>query len=121
MIEFAHLHINNNNLKYIEAANGILLTTTSKSFFAVDVSYHKCCFYNFHSLWWASNNSINNESEQNNSNDYTLLYKLVEHHIINKHNIYSISQLCSFYRNMTNTKIRSIDLKKNYKKNSKKT
>ena len=55
LIEFAHLHINNNNLKYIEAANKMLLTNTSKSFFAADVSYHKCCFYNFRSSWWASN------------------------------------------------------------------
>ena len=44
LIEFAHVHINNNNL---EAANRILLTNTSKSY--------KCCFYNFHSLWWSSN------------------------------------------------------------------
>ena len=73
LIKFAHLHINNNNLKYIDAANRILLINTSKSFFAADVSYHKCCFYNFRSPWWASNKSINNESEQNNSNDYTLL------------------------------------------------
>ena len=32
LIESAHLHVNNNNLKYIEA-NRILLTNTSKSFF----------------------------------------------------------------------------------------
>ena len=121
LIEFAHLHINNNNLKYIEAANRSLITSTSKYFFVTDVLYHKCCFYNIHSLWWASNKSIKNESEQNNSNDYTLLYEFIEHHIINKHDVYSMSQLCNFYHNMTNTKIRSTDLKKNYKKDSKKS
>ena len=75
LIEFAHLHINNNNLKYTEAANRILLTNTSKLFYAAVVLYYKCC--NFRSPWWASNKSINNESEQNNSIDYTLLYELV--------------------------------------------
>ena len=120
LIEFAHLHINNNNLKYIEAANKILLTNTSKSFFAADVSYHKCCLYNFCSPWWASNKYINNESEQNKFND-ALLFELLEQLIINKHDICTTSQLCSFYHNMTNTKIRGIDVKKNYKKNSKRS
>ena len=34
LLEFAHIHINNSTLKCIEAANRILLTNTSKSFFA---------------------------------------------------------------------------------------
>ena len=94
------------------AANRILLTNTSKSFFGADILYHRCSSYNFRSPWWTSNKSIHNESEQNNSNDYTLLYKLVEYHINNKHDIHTMSQLCSFYHNTTNSKIRSIDLKK---------
>ena len=77
-----------------------------------DVLYHKCCFHNFHSAWWESNKSINNESEQNNS-DYTHFYELVKHHIINKHSIHTVFRLCNFYHNIANTKIRSIDLKKN--------
>ena len=40
-----------------------------------------------------------------------MLDGLVEHRIINKRDIYTISQLCSLYHNM-NTKIRSIDLVK---------
>ena len=35
LIKFAHIHINKNNLKDIEAENIILLTKTSKSSFAV--------------------------------------------------------------------------------------
>ena len=94
----------------MEAANRILLTITLKSFSAADVAYNKCCFYNFPSSSWASNKSISNEWEQKNSNDYTLLYELVKHHAVNKRDIYTMSQLCSFCHNMTNTKIRSIDL-----------
>ena len=70
-------------------------------------------FHNFSSPWRVSNKSINNKSELNNSNDYAMLDGLVEHCIINKSDIYTMSQLCSLYHNMTNKKIRSIDLVKN--------
>ena len=104
MVGFVHVHTSNNSIKYIEATKRISLTNTSKSFFTADILYYKCCFHNFNSPWWASNKYINNESEQNNFNDFTLLWKLVEHHIINEHDIYTKSQLCSLYHHITNTK-----------------
>ena len=109
MIKFAHIYVNSNNLKYIEAANSILLTIQQISF-AADALYHKCCFYNFRSPWCASNKSTNNESKQNNSYDYTQLYTVVR---IGRasHNkqmyLYKMSQLCSFYQNITKIKIRA--------------
>lgn len=93
----------------MEAESRILLTYTSKLFFAADVWYNKCCFHNFRFPWWTSNQSINHESEQNNSNDYALLYELVEYHITDKQDTYAMSQRCSFYHGITNTKIRSVD------------
>ena len=53
---------------------------------------------------------MDNESEQNNFNDYTLLYRLVEHYIINKYDMYTVSQLCTFLSHILTTKIRSVDL-----------
>ena len=119
-MNISYININKNNLKYLGTANRIVLTNTSKSIFVAGALYHKCCFYNFCPTWWASNKSIDNESEQNNSNDYTLLYRLVEHYIINKYDMYTVSQLCTFLSHILTTKIRSIDLLKNYKKNLKK-
>ena len=38
--EFAEIHIKNNNLKYVEGAKRILLTST-KSLLAANVAYHQ--------------------------------------------------------------------------------
>ena len=43
LIEFANIHLQNNNEKYVDGANRILLTVSSKSLFAADVAYHKSC------------------------------------------------------------------------------
>ena len=39
--EYSELHIKNNNAKYIDGANLILLILATKSLLAADVAYHK--------------------------------------------------------------------------------
>ena len=113
LIEFAHIHVDNSNEKYIDGTKRVLLTTISKSLFAADVSYHKPCFDSFRAPHW-KNKKCNDENKPagNRIDDLTLLYDLVEHHIVSKHEIYTMSQLCNYYSKIVNKYIRSIDLKK---------
>ena len=41
--EYSELHIKNNNAKYIDGANWILLTLVARSLLAADVAFHKWC------------------------------------------------------------------------------
>ena len=51
--EFASIHLQNNNKKYVDGANRILLTLNTASLFAANVSYHKSlCYDPFRSPWW---------------------------------------------------------------------
>ena len=50
--EYSELHIKNNNGKYIDGANRILLTLATRSLIVADVAYHKSCYQAFQSKGW---------------------------------------------------------------------
>ena len=50
--EYSELHIKNNNGKYIDGANRILLTLATRSVIVADVAYHKSCYQAFQSKGW---------------------------------------------------------------------
>ena len=47
--EYSELHLKNNNGKYIDGANRILLTLATRSLIVADVAYHKSCYQAFQS------------------------------------------------------------------------
>ena len=57
LIEYAEIHIYNNT-KFKSVGERILLTLSTKSFFAADVGYHKSCYNVFHSPKWNKRKSV---------------------------------------------------------------
>ena len=113
--EYANIHKKTGNKKYVDGANRILLTISSKSLFAADVAYHKSCYDNFRASWWKKNNNEIIEENSNSENKSLIeIYHLIEHHVINKGEIYLMSQLTASYdklRDQNKHTTRSIDLK----------
>ena len=73
----------------------------------------------FRTFWWKT--KLENESTQDfDSKEDPLrkLFRLIQFHIVQTNDIYTLAQLCHFYEEAsaegeTNSTLRSIDLKKN--------
>ena len=116
--EYANIHLQSNNLKYVDGANRILLTLATKSLLAADVAYHKkLCYEPFRSPVWKRAKS-ESEVPLTDSKDDALedIFQLVLVHIVNRHEIYTMSQLKAAYDQIRTDKglsshSRSTDLK----------
>ena len=109
MKEYAEIHLKLDNEKYIDSANRI---------FAADVSYHKSCYDGFRSSWWKAKleNKSTTQVLDNKEDPLHKLFRLIQFHIVQKHEIYTLAQLRHFYEEIsadgeTKSTLRSIDLK----------
>ena len=116
--EYAKIHLKLHNEKYMDSANRIPLVLGTSSLFAADVSYHKSCYDGFRSSWWKT--KLENKSTtrvlDNKEHPLHKLFRLIQYHIVQKHEIYTLTQLRHFYEEIsaegeTKSTLRSIDLK----------
>ena len=73
--------------------------------FAADVSYHKSYYESFRSPCWKRKIENSNTTKDNVHKDNPLyeLFSLVQSHIIDRHEIYTLAQLCNFCQQLTTT------------------
>ena len=107
LIEFAEIHRNRGS-KYKDAAERIILQRATKSLFAANVGLHNACYNNFRSPSWKKGSSAS-KSEAKDDNLEELM-NLVEYLVIERKEIYSLSQFRKYYMDSGQT-IRSIDIK----------
>ena len=120
--EYGEIHLKLDNEKYTDSANRILVVLGTSLLFAADVSYHKSCYDGFRSSWWKT--KLENKSTTqvlDNKEDHPLhkLFRLIQFHIAQKYEIYTLAQLRHFYEEIsaegeTKSTLRSNDLKINY-------
>ena len=119
LIEYANIHLTKKNTKYMDGAQRILLTLSTKSLLAADVGYHKkMCYEPFRSpVWKRVVGSPSTTTSNNDGDDEALceMYHLVEIHIIRRQETYTMTQLKSVYNQIRNdkdfTESRSLELK----------
>ena len=101
LTKFANIHIQNNT-KYKDVAQRILLQQNVSTLFAANASYHKDCYQSFRS-------PCLERSSQKSKSEF---FKLISYHIIERHEIYTLPQLRKAYDEFTKgTRLRSLDLK----------
>ena len=116
--EFAEIHVESNNQKYIDGARRILLTLSTSSLLAADVAYHKkLCYEPFRSPVWKKT------KEKDTGSNYTVeeewafneICQLIEIHILARKEVCSLTQLRNCYDQIRSDKglplSRSIDMK----------
>ncbi len=121
--EFAEIHVQSKNQKYIDWAKRILLTLLTSSLLAADVAYHKKqCYEPFRSPVWKKMRekdlACNNTLEDSTLEDewvFNELCQLIEIHVLVRKEVYSLAQLRNYYDQIRSGRgpclIRSIDLK----------
>ena len=102
----------------------MLLVLGTSSLFAADVSHHKSCYeyFYFRSLCWKKKISNSNRAKDTVHIDNPLyeLFRLIQFHIIDRYETYTLAKLRNFHQYKTTTeeksvKLRSIDLKNKLK------
>ena len=118
MKEFAEIHLKLDNEKYIHSANRILLVLGTSSLFAANVSYQKSRYDGYPSSWWKTKLESKSTTQvlDNKEDPLHKLFRLIQFHIVQKHEIYTLVQLRHFYEEMsaegeTKSMLRSINLK----------
>ena len=116
--EYFEIHLKLDNEKYIDSANRILLVLGTSSLFSADASYHKSYYDGFRSFWWKTKleNKFTTQVLDNNEDPLHELFRLIQFHIVQKHEIYTLSQLPHFYEEIstegeTKSTLHDIDLK----------
>ena len=117
--EFAHIHIENSNEKYVAGAKRILLTLTSKSLLEADVAYHKKeCYEPFRSPVWKrgrKEEALTIADEDKSDTTYEEMLELIKVHIITKKEIYTMNQLTTALNEIRRARgskpARNVDLK----------
>ncbi len=117
LIEYANIHLENQNMKYSDGAKRILLTLSTKSLLAADVAYHKRqCYEPFRSPAWKRVAQTDDKPvATDETNALEDIYQLVLIHIINRGEIYTMAQLKSAYDDILGDRglsCRSTDLKR---------
>ena len=98
LVEYANIHITNNNEKYRDGAKRILLTLSTKTLLAADVGYHKqICYEPFRSPVWKRHEKGGFQSASSDEDGWEEMYQLVNVHIIGRQEIYTMSQLTSAF------------------------
>ena len=116
--EYAEMHLKLDNEKYTDSAKRILLVLGTSSLFAADVSYRKSCYDGFRSSWWKTKleNKSTTQVLDNKEDPLHELFRSIQFHNAQKHEIYTLAQLRHFYEELsaegeTNSTLGSIDLK----------
>ena len=101
--EYAEIHLKLDNAKYIDSENRIHLVLGTSSLFAADVSYHKSSSDGFRSSWWKTKleNKSTTEVLDNKEDPLHELFSLIQFHIVQKHEIYTLAQLRHFYEEIS--------------------
>ena len=111
LTKFANIHIQNDT-KYKDAAQRILLQQNVSTLFATNVSYHKDCYQSFRSPCWERSSQKSKSDKITHDDESTEFFKLISYHIIEHHEIYTLAQLRKVYDEFTKgTRLRSLDLK----------
>ena len=116
LLEFAKIH-KDQRTKYADAAERILLTKSTKSLFAADIGFHMNeCYMKFRSTHWKTKFQVSRNTDEihlHRDNSLIELLHLVDVHVINRYEVYTLSQLRNCYDEMkgVNSSCRSIDIK----------
>ena len=111
LTKFANIHIQNNT-KYKDAAERILLQQNVSTLFAGNVSFHKDCYQSFRSPCWERSSQKSKSDKITHDDESTEFFKLISYHIIARHEIYTLPQLRKAYDEfIKGTRLRSLDLK----------
>ena len=91
--EYAEMHLKLKNERFIDSANRILFVLGNSSLFATDISYHKSYYESFRSPRWKRKigNSNTTKDTINNDNPLYELFSLVQFHINDKWEIYTLA------------------------------
>ena len=118
MKEYVEIHLKLDNERYIDSVNRILLVLGTSSLFVANVSYHKSCYDGFRSSWWKTKleSKFTTHVLDNKEDLLHELFHLIQFHIVQKHEIYTLAQLRHFYEEIsaegeTKSTLRSTDLK----------
>ena len=100
LTKFATIHIQNDT-KYKDAAQRILLQQNVSTLFATNVSYHKDCYQSFRSPCW-ERSSQKSKSDKITHDDKSIeFFKLISYHIIERHEINILAELRKPYDEFT--------------------
>ena len=91
--EYAEFHLKSKNERFIDSASRKLLVLGISSLFAADVSNHRSYYESFRSRWWKRKieNSNTTKDTVHNDNPLDELFRLVQFHIIDWHEIYTLA------------------------------
>ena len=95
MKEYSELRNKNNNAKYIDGANWILVTLPTRSLLPADVAYHKSCYQAFRSKGRKKKSQKDEkqnfaDSDEAAWNDFCQIVKI---HIVIRGEVYSATVL----------------------------
>ena len=92
LTKFANIHIQNDT-KYKDSAQRILLQQNVSILFAANVSYHKDCCQSFLSPCWERLSQKSKSDKVTHDGESTEFFKLISYHIIERHEIYTLAEL----------------------------
>jgi hypothetical protein len=114
-VEYAKLHMESNNPRYMDGARRIVLTMSTKSLLVADVSYFKkLCYESFRRPVWKREAKPATTTLSNIGEDEALcvMFQLIEIHIIRRQE--TMTQLKPIYNEIRSSKClsdsRSLDL-----------
>ena len=90
LTKFANIHFQNDT-KYKDAAQRILLQQNVTILFASNVSYHKDCYQSFRSPCWERSSQKPKSDKITQDDESTEFFKLISYHIIERHEIYTLA------------------------------
>ena len=98
--KFANIHIQNDT-KYQDAAQRILLRQNVSTLFEANVSFHKDCYQSFRSPCWRRSSQKSKSNKITHDDESIEFFKLVSYHIIERHEIYTLAKLRKAYDEFT--------------------
>ena len=110
--KFANSHIQNDT-KYKDAAQIILLQQNVDILFAANITYHKDCYQSFRSPCWERSSQKSKSDKITHDEERTKFFKLISDHIIERHDICPLAQVKKASDEITKeTRLRTSDFKK---------
>ena len=109
LTKFANIHIQN-DIKYTDAAQRILLQQNVSTLSAANVSDHNDCYQSFRSPGWERSSQKSKSDKIIHNDESTEFFKLISYHIIERHEIYTLAQPRKAQDEFTeDTRLRSLD------------
>ena len=96
LTKFANIHIQNDT-KYRDAAQRILLQQNVSTLVAANISYHKDCYQSFRSPCWERLSQKSKSDKITHDDESTEFFKLISYHVMENHEIYTLAQLRKAY------------------------